>query len=100
MNAFINHLLRAGITIGLHDREAFIDKFSQLLKDRVNKPEDLEKLGESLLEGMENVKNQLTLEQIFSNAASEGNKDLTNSINKLPEAVNELNQTLKNQQKP
>lgn len=100
MNAFINHLLRAALTIGLHDREAFIDKFSQVLKEKVNNPEDLEKLGESLLEGMENFRSQLALEQIFTNASSEGNKELTKSIAKLTEAVNELNLTLKNQQKP
>jgi hypothetical protein len=98
MNPFINLLLRAGLTIGLHDREAFIDKFSQLLKDKVRNPEDLEKLGESLLEGMESYKNQLALEQLLAGASQQGNKELTKSIGELTKAVQELSLILKNQQ--
>jgi hypothetical protein len=99
MNTFINMVLRTGLAYGLHDREAFIHKFSELLKDKVNNEEDLERWGETILNEMENLKSQLTLEQLFSGATKSGNKDLTEKITELTIAVNNLTETIQKQQK-
>ncbi len=99
MNTFLNMVLRTGLAYGLHDREAFIQKFSELLKDKVNNEADLERWGETILNEMENFKSQLTLEQLFSGATKSGNKDLTEKISELTIAVNNLTETLQKQQK-
>ncbi|MDP4184841.1 MAG: conjugative relaxase-related protein [Bacteroidota bacterium] len=99
MNDIFNLLLRVGLSYGLHDKEAFVEKFSEVLKDKMGDELQAEKVGQFILDQMQMLKDQLTAEQILSHSFSKGNKDLKDQIEELTKAVKELNENVKHQNK-
>jgi hypothetical protein len=91
MNRALNLLLKMGIASGLQERDVVIDRISTVLQDKIGTdPEKAQKVGEQILNGLEGLKDQLTIEQIIA-GITRNDDELEKRIGELTEAVNRLN---------
>ncbi len=96
MNSKLNKLLQLGIATSLSDRDTAIDKISSLLQNKMGTdPEKSMRIGEQIFAGIENLRDQLTLDQVLS-SFSKNEDNLETKIGDLTEAVNKLNTNLEN----
>jgi hypothetical protein len=91
MNSALNLLLRMGIASGLQDREAVIDRISTVLETKMGTdPDKSQKVGEQILNGLEGLKDQLSIEQIVS-SLSRNDDAIEKKLDELTEAIKRLN---------
>jgi methyl-accepting chemotaxis protein len=94
MNSALNLLLRMGITSSLQDREAVIDRISAVLESKMGTdPDKSQKVGEQILNGLEGLKDQLSIEQIVS-SITRNDDAVEKRLNELTEAINRLNENV------
>ena len=91
MNSAINMLLRMGIATGLQDREVVIDRISAVLETKMGTdPDKSQIIGEQILNGLESLKDQLSIEQIVS-SLSRNDDVIEKKLDELTEAIKRLN---------
>lgn len=104
MKQIYNNLLRLGLTIGLTQRDQFVDRVSQFLEEKMEAdPEQGVHLAESLLNLAESFKNDLLIQSILQkqsahstdDAQSEHTQQLNHNIEELNRSINELIAVLK-----
>lgn len=94
MKPALNLLLKMGIAAGLQERDVIVDKISDVLQDKMGTdPERAQKVGEQILNGLENLKEQLTIEQIID-GLTRNDDALTQKLDELTQAINRLNNHL------
>lgn len=88
MNNIINLLLRASISASLSDREAFIDRVSQIIEDKIGKdPDAARQMSDNIASAMEGLNEQLVIEQLLHPKHDE---ELNKKIDRLTDAVEKL----------
>lgn len=91
MNSALNLLLRLGIATSMQDREAVIDRISSVLEEKMGtEPDKAQKVGETILAGLDGLKDQLSIEQIVS-SLTHSDDSIEKRLDELTEAVNKLN---------
>ena len=91
MNSALNLLLRLGIATSMQDREAVIDRISSVLEEKMGtEPDKAQKVGETILAGLDGLKDQLSIEQIVS-SLTRSDDSIEKRLDELTEAVNKLN---------
>ena len=91
MNSAINMLLRMGIATGLQDREVVIYRISAVLETKMGTdPDKSQIIGEQILNGLESLKDQLSIEQIVS-SLSRNDDVIEKKLDELTEAIKRLN---------
>ncbi len=98
MNDVASILLRMALSYGLTEREAFINKVSEVLQHVMTDEAQTEKIGEFLVAQMAEFKEQLTAEQIAANAFARSGKGSSKEIKELTEAIRQLTETLNKKQ--
>lgn len=88
----MNLLLRAALSASLSDREAFVDRVSKLMEERIGKdPESARRMSDNLATAMEGMNEQLFIEQLFSSGQD---NDLNKKVDKLTVAVERLTEVV------
>lgn len=97
MNDFAKTLLGLGITVGLSDRETFVNQVSEIIKEYQKDPQKADKWAEGVTSYLEQAKNNYYLHNSIKEAVAEGisaNKEeivaLTNAIKELTEELKQL----------
>lgn len=90
----MNMLLRFGLSVGLQDKEAFVDKVGKLLQEKMGTDAlESQKVGEQILTALETVKDQLVIEQLLS-GISKSNKNLEQQLKDLSKSIEKLNDNI------
>ncbi len=92
-------LLRLGLSYGIMQREAFEEQLTNMLKDKFENPEKLEKLYDLFFSQMGELKNYLTVEEIMNKTTEQENTDLKEELASLKEVLGELMKKVDNIQK-
>lgn len=91
MNSALNLLLRLGMSASLQDRDAVIDRISNVLEEKMGTdPDKAQKIGENIFAGIDGLKDQLTIDQIVS-ALTRNDNAIEKRLDELTTAVNRLN---------
>lgn len=99
MKTLYSNIMRLMLTIGLSERELFIDKVSALISKKMDAdPQRSEHIAESILRMAESLKDELLLRQLFAenHEPASGNQELIDKIDQLNRTLEELNKTLNN----
>ena len=102
MKEIYNRLLRLALTVGLTEREAFVDKVSEVIARKTSAdPRYGERLAEGVLAAVEALRDELLLRQAFARSSQResGREELIDRIDRLNRTLEELNRTL-NEKKP
>lgn len=92
MNKLLNVILRTSIAASMSDREAFTEKISKVVEDKIGAdPESAKKLSDNLALAMDSINDQLLIEQLFSPA---DNSELETKIDRLTESIDKLNNNI------
>ena len=85
-------ILRASITASLSDREAFIEKVSKVIEQKMHQdPQAARHLSDQIAGAMEGLSGTLLLQQLLS---PRRDKKLNRTLDQLTEAVEKLNTLL------
>lgn len=88
MNNILNLLLRASISASMSDREAFVDRISGIIEDKIGKdPDAARKMSDNIASAMEGLNDQLLIEQLLRPRHDD---ELNKKIDRLTEAVEKL----------
>jgi ribosomal protein S15P/S13E len=88
-------LLGLGITVGLSDRETFVNQVSTIIKEYQKDPEKADKWADGVITYLEQKRDSYNMHSTIKEAVIEGlasNKD----IEALTNAIKELTEELKN----
>ena len=109
MKEIYNRLLRLALTVGLTEREAFVDKVSEVIARKTSAdPRYGERLAEGVLAAVEALRDELLLRQAFARSSQRESgreerpaeyRELIARIDRLNRTLEELNRTL-NEKKP
>ena len=67
MKALYSNIMRLILTIGLSERDLFVDKVSKIISEKMDAdPQRSEHIAESLLRMAESLKDELLLRQLFA----------------------------------
>ena len=108
MKEIYNRLLRLALTVGLTEREAFVDKVSEVIARKTSDPRYGERLAEGVLAAVEALRDELLLRQAFARSSQRESGreerpaeygELIDRIDRLNRTLEELNRTL-NEKKP
>ncbi|MEG1794830.1 MAG: hypothetical protein RRZ64_08205 [Rikenellaceae bacterium] len=93
MNKLLNTLLRTSITASMSDREAFTEKVSKVVEDKIGAdPELAKKMSDGLAAAMDSINDQLLINQLFDPQSD--NKKLEDKIDKLTSTIERLNSNI------
>ena len=109
MQGLYNSILRIAISVGLSDREAFVDKVAELLDRSIGSdPDAARDIGANIAVWLESLKDELLVRQMFASQRREagaeeagrevsaaGNEELIREIARLRESIESLNRNLK-----
>lgn len=103
MKDIYSNILRWAITLGLYEREKFIDKLSELLSEKMDAdPQSGERIAEGILSMAEALRDELLLRQLFDRTASRdekqtpaGDRELIDKLDRLTRTLEQLDETLK-----
>lgn len=85
-------ILRASLAVSLSDREAFINKVSGVIEQKLHRdPETARHLSDQIAGAMEGLNGTLLLNQLFG---SRSDKKLNQTLDRLTEAVEKLDTLL------
>ena len=109
MKEIYNRLMRLALTVGLTEREAFVDKVSEVIARKTSAdPRYGERLAEGVLAAVEALRDELLLRQAFARSSQRESGreerpaeygELIDRIDRLNRSLEELNRTL-NERKP
>ncbi len=92
VNDLLYFILRASISASLSDREAFIEKVSAVIEQKMHQdPESAKHLSNQIAGAMEGLSGTLLLQQLF---APKRDKKLNQTLDNLSEAIEKLNSLL------
>ena len=92
MKALYSNIMRLILTIGLSERDLFVDKVSKIISEKMDAdPQRSEHIAESLLRMAESLKDELLLRQLFAQT-----RELIEKMDRLNRTLEELNRTLNN----
>ena len=100
MKALYSNIMRLILTIGLSERDLFVDKVSKIISEKMDAdPQRSEHIAESLL--AESLKDELLLRQLFAQTRdaeppAADNRELIEKMDRLNRTLEELNRTLNN----
>lgn len=96
MKDLIKNILAIGVTIGLSNREAFVEKMSAVISEYQEDPDRAEKWANILTQYIENTRNNYQMQQVIESAMAGSNmpdkknlEDLTSAIKRLTQALEE-----------
>ena len=101
MKALYSNIMRLILTIGLSERDLFVDKVSKIISEKMDAdPQRSEHIAESLLMA-ESLKDELLLRQLFAQTRdaeppAADNRELIEKMDRLNRTLEELNRTLNN----
>ena len=99
MKALYSNIMRLILTIGLSERDLFVDKVSKIISEKMDAdPQRSEHIAESLAESL---KDELLLRQLFAQTRdaeppAADNRELIEKMDRLNRTLEELNRTLNN----
>ena len=102
MKALYSNIMRLILTIGLSERDLFVDKVSKIISEKMDAdPQRSEHSAESLLRMAESLKDELLLRQLFAQTRdaeppAADNRELIEKMDRLNRTLEELNRTLNN----
>lgn len=100
MKALYSNIMRLILTVGLSERDLFVDKVSKIISEKMDAdPERSEHIAESLLRMAESLKDELLLRQLFAQSRAQdeptaGNRELIEKMEQLNRTLEALNRTL------
>ena len=99
MKDLYSNLLRLAISVGLTERDRFVDKVSELITEKMDAdPQYSTHIAESILSLAESLKDELLLRQLVSRSAGKetaGQEELAAKMDELNSSIVELTKTLK-----
>ena len=101
MKALYSNIMRLILTIGLSERDLFVDKVSKIISEKMDAdPQRSEHIAESLLRMAESLKDELLLRLFAQTRDAEppaaDNRELIEKMDRLNRTLEELNRTLNN----
>jgi len=97
MSGILKNLFAMGISAGIADKDAFVEKVSGLIQEYQNDPEQAQKWAEALVnylgEMKDNIRLQNNMEQAFKSTGIADGKN----VEELTQAVKELTEQLRKQ---
>lgn len=91
MNNALNLLLRTAITATLEDREAFIEKFSDILTRITDiEPEKASKAGEKISMGLQAFRNELQIENRYKDLFTDNHEEIQKTQEKIEQLSMEI----------
>ena len=98
MKALYSNIMRLILTIGLSERDLFVDKVSKIISEKMDAdPQRSEHIAESLLRMAESLKDELLLRQTRdAEPPAADNRELIEKMDRLNRTLEELNRTLNN----
>ena len=97
MKEIYNRLLRLALTVGLTEREAFVDKVSEVIARKTSAdPRYGERLAEGVLAAVEALRDELLLRQAFARSSQResGREERPAEYRELIDRIDRLNRTL------
>ena len=97
MKEIYNRLLRLALTVGLTEREAFVDKVSEVIARKTSAdPRYGERLAEGVLAAVEALRDELLLRQAFARSSQResGREERPAEYGELIDRIDRLNRTL------
>lgn len=95
MRELVKSLISAGITMGLSDRESFVQQVSELISRYQSDPAEGDKWAERIATYLEQTKNNINLESAIRNAVGSSDAPGKSDITTLTEAIQELTRQMK-----
>ncbi len=95
MKDFAKTLLGLGITVGLSDREAFVNQVSSIIKEYQKDPEKAEKWAQGVITFFEQKRDNYNMHSAIKEAITEGIGSNKQEIEALTNAIKELTEELK-----
>jgi hypothetical protein len=89
----LKNLLSLGITVGLSDRQQFVEKAAGIITKYQHDPEAAERLAEGVVQYLEQLQHDIRLQRNIQGAMP------TDEINRLSQAMEELTAELKKQKR-
>lgn len=99
MGDMIKNLLAMGITFGLSDREAFVEKVSGVIQKYRDNPEEADKLAVGLVNYLEEMKDNFRLQSSIKESVNNSNLAQKEDIDDLIKAIKELTTEIKTNKK-
>ena len=94
MKDMIKDLLAIGTTIGLSDREAFVDKVSGMINEYQQDPAVADKWAEIFTRYIEDRKDDYRMRKVIDSSIAHSNMPDKENIDKLVKAIEHLTQVL------
>ncbi|UPT65891.1 MAG: RusA family crossover junction endodeoxyribonuclease [Sphingobacteriales bacterium JAD_PAG50586_3] len=86
----LKNLLAMGITFGLSDREAFVDKVSGVIQNYKDNPEEADKMAVGIVNYLEELKDNIRLQTSIKQSVNTSNVAQKQDIDNLIKAIKDL----------
>lgn len=90
MGEILKNLLAMGITFGLSDRDAFVDKVSGIIQNYKENPEEADKIAVGIVNYLEELKDNIRLQTSIKQSVNSSNVAQKEDIENLIKAIKEL----------
>lgn len=90
MGDMLKNLLAMGITFGLSDRDAFVDKVSGVIQNYKENPEEADKIAVGVVNYLEELKDNIRLQTSIKQSVNSSNVAQKEDIENLIKAIKEL----------
>lgn len=90
MGEILKNLLAMGITFGLSDRDAFVDKVSGIIQNYKENPEEADKIAVGIVNYLEELKDNIRLQTSIKQSVNNSNVAQKEDIENLIKAIKEL----------
>ena len=90
MSDFIKTLLSTGLTLGLSDRETFVQNVSEILQRYQDDPQTRDKWAKAITDYLAQVKDNINTTNSIKSAISDSGIASTQQVSQLTEAIEEL----------
>ena len=94
MKGLVKNILTIGITVGLADREAFISKVSEMIREYQDDPTTAEKWAGAITQHIEEMKDDFRTQKVIENSIANSGLPDKKSIEDLTIAIEHLTQIL------
>lgn len=90
MGDMLKNLLAMGITFGLSDRDAFVDKVSGVIQNYKENPEEADKIAVGVVNYLEELKDNIRLQTSIKQSVNNSNLAQKEDIDNLIKAIKDL----------
>jgi Holliday junction resolvase RusA-like endonuclease len=90
MGDMLKNLLAMGITFGLSDRDAFVDKVSGVIQNYKENPEEADKIAVGVVNYLEELKENIRLQTSIKQSVNNSNLAQKEDIDNLIKAIKDL----------